>query len=52
MCVCVHAHARACSGVGAGELGWKVNPERYAALWSVTFKMTAGLGQRSRGPRP
>lgn len=33
-------------------LGWEVNPGKYAALWSVTFKMTAGLGQRSRGPGP
>ena len=40
-------------GHGAcGVGGRKVNPERYAALWSVTFKKTAGLGQRSGGPRP
>ena len=40
-------------GHGACRVGGrKVNPERYAALWSVTFKKTAGLGQRSGGPRP
>lgn len=40
-------------GHGAcGVGGRKANPERYAALWSVTFKKTAGLGQRSGGPRP
>lgn len=39
-------------GLWKGGSGWKVNPEKYAVLWSVTFKMTAGLGQRSGSPGP